>query len=75
MTMRLIEKIGDKYFTDDGTVQLSSWEAKKDAGTFILSILLAFLASFVYDEDIIILVAMFTYIFLRYKQRGPFSDT
>lgn len=63
-----------KFFSKDGPLELSEKEATKDAGTFILTILLASIASFFFNETGIVIVGLGVYTFLRYVQRGPFSD-
>lgn len=70
----LIQIIGKKFFSKDGQIELSEREAIKDAGSFILAIMSSILASMFFNETGIIFVGLGVYIFLRYKQRGPFSD-
>lgn len=70
----LIQIIGKKFFSKDGQIELPEKEATKDAGSFILAIMCSILASMFLNETGIIFVGLGVYIFLRYKQRGPFSD-
>ena len=72
--VKLIELIGEKFFSKDGTIELSPYEAKKDAGSFILAILLAILSLFFFNQTVAVLLSVGVYIFLRFKQRGPFSS-
>ena len=72
--VNLIQMIGKKFFSKDGQIELSEREATKDAGSFILAIMSSILASMFFNETVIVLVGLGVYIFLRYKQRGPFSD-
>lgn len=72
--VNLIQMIGEKFFSKDGTIELSHHEASKDAGSFILAILLAILSCIFFNETIAVIVSVSVYVFLRFKQRGPFSD-
>ena len=72
--VNMIEMIGKKYFSKDGPLEFSEKEATKDAGSFILAILLSIIASFFVNETGVVVVGVGIYIFLRYVQRGPFSD-
>lgn len=72
--MNLIEKIGVKFFSKDGTIELPPHEAKKDAGTFILAMMSAIIASIFLNNSGTMIVGVCVYIFFRFKQRGPYSD-
>lgn len=73
-TMNLIEKIGDKFFSKDGCIDLPPREATKDAGTFILAMMSAIIASMFLNNSGTMIVGVCVYIFFRFKQRGPYSD-
>ena len=72
--VNLIQMIGKKFFSKDGQIDLPEKEATKDAGTFILAMMSAIIASMFLNETGVVFVGLGVYIFLRYKQRGPFSD-
>ena len=70
----LIQTIGKKFFSKDGTIELPPHEAKKDAGTFILAMISAIIASMFLNNSGTMIVGVCVSIFFRFKQRGPFSD-
>ena len=70
----LIQTIGNKFFSKDGTIELPPHEAKKDAGTFILAMMSAIIASMFLNNSGTMIVGVCVYIFFRFKQRGPYSD-
>ena len=62
--------MGRKFFSKDGPLEIPEKEATREAGTFILSMMSAFIASMFFSEDGIIIIGLGVYVFLRYKQRG-----